>query len=547
MSSTDLQPWQLRTKEYREQAAAKIPKEWILKPEYTADGGPTSSRFVLDVPAKCGILSERELDITENYDAVALLEKLASGHFTSVEITTAFCKRAAIAQQLTCCLTETFFGQALERAKYCDEYLASHKTPIGPLHGLPVSLKDSFNVKGINSTIGYVSFIGHGPAQDDAALVKVLLSLGAVLYVKTNVPQSLMTGDSENNVFLRVLNPNKLCLGAGGSSGGEGALLRMKGSPIGVGTDIAGSIRIPAYVNGTFGLKPTSRRVPYGGQKGSGRPGFFGILPAAGPLARSVRDISAFMAAVLGYDCWTVDEGVISVPWRRLPSPQGKLTLGYLLEDDMFPLHPTVLRTVKTATAKLTEAGHTVIPVAEHLPPKILEEVVDSAWYNFGMDPARTSEGHVNASGEPFVASIATATPPALKHFKPTLDDAYRFHVERQAFCAKFRELFVEQKLDAIILPAYQATAVAHDKYGVPMYTVLANMLDHPSIVMPYLKADKKLDAEYRRDVSYLPAYVPDEVEGAPCGLQLVGRPMKDEELVEHSQIVADALGIKPL
>ncbi len=234
-SSTELLPWQKRTQRYREAAAAKIPEAWRLRPEFTADLGPTSSKSVLDVPEKCGILTDRELDITTKYDAVALLEKLAKSELSSLDVTTAFCKRAAIAQQLTCCLTETFFDQGIERAKYCDEYLASHKKTLGPLHGLPISIKDSFNVKGIPSTIGFVSFLDHGPAKDDAALVKVLLAQGAVLYTKTNVPQSLMTGDSENNVFLRVLNPNKLLLGAGGSSGGEGALLAMKGSPIGVG------------------------------------------------------------------------------------------------------------------------------------------------------------------------------------------------------------------------------------------------------------------------------------------------------------------------
>ncbi|KAK4550339.1 hypothetical protein LTR36_003306 [Oleoguttula mirabilis] len=546
-STLQTNSWQIRTQRYRDAAAAKIPEAWRLHKKFTEDVGPASQRSVLDIPYKCGILTERELDITENYDVVALLEQLAEGAMSSEEVTTAFCKRAAIAQQLTNCLTETFFDQALERAKECDAYLAKEKKTIGPLHGLPISLKDSFNVKGIPSSIGFVSFLDHPVAEDDGALPQILLALGTVLYVKTNIPQSLMTADSDNNVFGRCLNPNKLLLTAGGSSGGEGALLAMKGSPIGVGTDIAGSIRIPSYVNGTYGLKPTCRRIPYAGQKGPARPGGFGVMPCAGPLARSVRDIEYFMRAVLSFDVWTVDEAVIAVPWRqqKLPAAIGeskKLTLGFILEDPKYPVHPPVLRTLKTALAKLEAAGHTVIDLAPHLPPDIIVDATENAFTNFAMDPAKTSLAHIARSGEPIVPSIPTALLPETKHFQPSVDDVFRLNVERAKICSIFRKLYVEQKLDAIVLPIYQATAVAHDHYGIPVYTTLANVLDHPAMSLPYLKADKSLDAEYRRDVSYIPAYVPDEVEGAPCGIQLMGRPMRDEELVVNAQVVVDAL-----
>ena len=101
-------------------------------------------------------------------------------------------------------------------------------------------MQDSFNFKNTFSTIGYVSFINRPAADFNSPLVEILLENGAVLYVKTNIPQTLMTADSENNVFGRVLNPNKLTLTAGGSSGGEGALIGMRGSILGVGTDIGG-------------------------------------------------------------------------------------------------------------------------------------------------------------------------------------------------------------------------------------------------------------------------------------------------------------------
>ncbi|KAK3069210.1 hypothetical protein LTR53_012628 [Teratosphaeriaceae sp. CCFEE 6253] len=538
--------WQTKTKQYRDHQAAKIPPEWRLDPSFTAGLGPTSTQIVLPIPSSCGILNPLEVEITEDYDATALLDKLAHNQLTSVAVTTAFCKRAAIAQQLTNCLTETFFDRALKRAQECDDYLAANDKAMGPLHGLPISLKDSFHVKDIPSTIGYVSFLDHPPATSDAALVQVLLSLGAVLYVKTNIPQSLMTADSDNHVFGRTLNPHNLSLGAGGSSGGEGALLAMRGSVLGVGTDIAGSIRIPAYVNGTFGLRPTAARVPYGGQASPARAGSFGIAPCAGPLARSVRDVQLFMGSVLGFDGWGVDPSVISAPWRAVAVEKTqKLRIGYLLEDPKYPAHPPVLRALKTAITNLESAGHTLIPLAPDLPSStLLSEAMESAFTHFAMDPSKTSLRHIIASGEPLVASIPTASMPELKHFQPSVDDVFRLNVERAGYQTLFRDLWVKHGLDVLVMPMYQATAVPHDRdEGEADECVM----QHPAMTLPYLKAEKSADADHRRDVSYTPPYVPDEVEGAPCGLQILGRPMRDEELVRHCQILADALEIKPL
>jgi amidase len=125
---------------------------------------------------------------------------------------------------------------------------------MGPFHGLLISLKGSFSVKGYQAITGFVSFAAHPPATNNSAVVEILLKAVAVCYVKTNVPQTMMCSDTVNNVFGRPLNPNKLSLTAGSSTGGEVALLKMRGSVLGIGTDMAGSVRIPALCNGVFGL-----------------------------------------------------------------------------------------------------------------------------------------------------------------------------------------------------------------------------------------------------------------------------------------------------
>lgn len=118
-----------------------------------------------------------------------------------------------------------------------DEQLERTGQPLGPFHGLPVSLKDNFNLKGLDATVGFASHVGC-PAERDAALAELLEEAGAVFYVKTNVPTAMMMAESVNNVFGRTVNPRNRSLTSGGSSGGESALIVMRGSPLGVGTDI---------------------------------------------------------------------------------------------------------------------------------------------------------------------------------------------------------------------------------------------------------------------------------------------------------------------
>jgi Asp-tRNA(Asn)/Glu-tRNA(Gln) amidotransferase A subunit family amidase len=152
----------------------------------------------------------------------------------------------------------------------------------GPLHGVPVTVKDQFNVKGHDSTIGYVGR-SFSPATEDAVLVQILRDMGAVILAKSNLPQSIMVCSSEkekkddpfvleltksSGLKRRILwgltvNPRNPNLTPGGSTGGEAVLLALHGSILGLGTDIGGSIRIPQSIMGSYGFKPSVRWQPY--------------------------------------------------------------------------------------------------------------------------------------------------------------------------------------------------------------------------------------------------------------------------------------------
>jgi amidase len=309
----------------------------------------------------------------------------------------------------------------------------------------------------------------------------------------------MMTADSDNNLFGRTLNPNKLSLTAGGSTGGEGALLKIRGSILGVGTDIAGSVRIPSYCNGIFGFKPTAGRIPFAGKVPPGRIGApSSILPSIGPEGHSVRDMELWMKTVIDSNPWDIDPNAINIPWRTVEPYTRPLRLGMLTEDPSRKLHPTVLRTMKSAASALDKAGHNIVSLDGKV-PSLWESTVLS-WKYFSLDPADTPAKILAEVDEPLVTSIPTTYMDEIPQgWTPSIDDVFEMNMQRFKVVHVYHKLIMENELDGFIMPAYQATAVPHDTFGVPIYTVLPNLINYPAGVIPYLKADKKEDAAFVR------------------------------------------------
>ncbi|KAL4755380.1 hypothetical protein BDW72DRAFT_200039 [Aspergillus terricola var. indicus] len=533
-------PWQAAVAEHRKILDLLIPAGWKLSEEFRASLPADGRLLQADPVRKSGILSEAELDITENYSAGQLLQRLAWGDVSSLAVTTAFCKRAAIAQQLTSCLTEHFFAQAIARARYLDEYLEREGKVVGPLHGLPISIKDSFQVKGLHTTLGYVSFLKNGPATENSAMVDLLLDLGAVLYVKTNIPQTLMTADSDNNIYGRTLNPHNTNLTAGGSSGGEGALIAFRGSILGVGTDVAGSIRIPALCCGLYGFKPTPDRIPFGGQVSGVAEEAPMISPSAGPLAQSFDDLELFMSHVLAAGPWRYDPTAVAVPWNKHTEPQSLLRVGILPDDKHFPLHPPVKRALESAIENLKRKGHRIIQLPSD-PSRDLADANRLAFEYFTYGPRLD---HITPSGEPVVTSVAALAspmfsgPPYISQDLGVFDKIKTLQIARKRHSESWRRTIVENEIDVILAPGAQNTAVPHDSYGWPPYTAIWNLLDYPACIIPYGKASKELDPEPMVVGGGQPSYDPEAVDGAPCALQIVAPRFQDEKCLAAARII---------
>lgn len=255
----------------------------------------------------------------------------------------------------TNCLTEIFFDDAIERAKKLDEEYKAKPggKSLPPLFGLPVSLKDSFQISGYDTSTGLGCYVDE-PAKSNSALAAMLIDLGAVLYCKTNLPQSIMTGDSDNNIFGRTLNPRNKLLTAGGSTGGEGALLALRGSILGVGTDIGGSIRVPSVCNGIYGFRPSVGLIPHSGVRDLTPPGTDGVRSTAGPMATSLRDCTLFLKSIVQSDTWKYDSTSLSIPWVNLTPPH-KLRVGVAQNDGVYTASPPVRRGLKKVVDRLSD------------------------------------------------------------------------------------------------------------------------------------------------------------------------------------------------
>ncbi|KAF1819847.1 amidase [Dissoconium aciculare CBS 342.82] len=467
-----------------EERSSRIPSAWRL----SAESIKPISDSVLHVPRRCGLLEPQELAITEDYDAVTLVDLLAQAHFSSEVVTRAFCKRAAIAQQVSNCLTEILFDDALSRARELDAHLARTGKPIGPLHGLPISLKDSFKVKGYDASVG-VANICFKPASENSALVDLLLSLGAVLYCKTNVPQSMMALDSHNNVFGRTLNPANLKLTAGGSSGGEGALLALRGSILGVGTDVGGSIRIPAACNALFGIKPSHGRVPFAGQENGHKPGSSKLMieATAGPLSQSLRSCEMFLRVVLDASTHTSDPDVLPQDWSQqvsLRTSKRRIRVGIIRTDGhVSPLPP--VESFLNSVATSLRAAISDFEIVEVDATQVLSRTNKTFNGIVSLDGANTWFDHFEATGEPLSPWLQGRL---TRRKQKSINEIWDSKGAISELQKKFLELWKSpdgSPLDALICPVMPHPVAPIDRWGTPNYTAAFNLLDLPAGVVP--------------------------------------------------------------
>ncbi|KAJ6031942.1 hypothetical protein N7540_002674 [Penicillium herquei] len=529
--------WKQLVAQKLEEQYATIPNEWRMQQPVP---NPKNTDLYL---RSSGCLTEEEVEITE-LDVSTLLRRIALRQISAVQVVTAYCKRAAFAQQLIKCCTELMFEKALSRAKTSDEHLERTNKVLGPLHGLPVSLKDIFDVKGYDSTIGWVGLIGK-PAQGNSGITECFLSQGAIPIVKTNVAQALMLSDSYNHVFKQSLNSLNRGLISGGSSGGEAALIACHGSPMGVGTDTGGSVRIPAELQGLYGLKPSIGRIPFD----ESRKWHITAPPVAGPLTLDLSGLEFFMNSTLYAEPWRFDASLVPISWRKdiAAKPTRSLKIGYYINDPMVRVQPPIEVAVKRVVDGLKAAGHSVVEWDSSTHAAAYKKWVTATFADGGADCRKLCQ----LSGEPLIEGVLIGT----EEDALTIAELKELATEKFEYEQYYLKLWQGSQLDAIICPVKPYVGMRPKMWAKSKpylgYTSIWNWLDYAALTIPVMGAEEN-DEVNQTWSKHVPCnesdrinyeqYDYDLIRDMPVGVQIIGGKFGEETCVAVAKVVRDAL-----
>ena len=355
----------------------------------------------------------------------------------------------------------------------------------GPLHGIPVTVKDSFDMAGLATRVGSLDR-PRMPASRDATVVARLRAAGAIVIGRTNTPEMLKRYDTDNAITGRTNNPWDVARTPGGSSGGEAAAIAAMCSAGGVASDGGGSIRVPAHFCGVAGLKPTPGRIPGTGHTPSlGYPA--GLVTVVGPMARTAADLRLLFSVLSGYD----GQDAFSVPAPLGEPVLDAVRIGVWEQFYGVPLDPEIRAAVRMAAALADDLGFTV----DGLEPRGLERAPNlwsfffSQWLDTGKD----------LTAEAALLNLAARA-------------AMRAALLRQM-----------EDVPVILMPVFGIAAFRHGEsrwqvegkeiglFQAGMPAVVANVLGLPAVTIPMVVSSARV----------------------PIGVQLMGRPFEDETLLE--------------
>lgn len=400
----------------------------------------------------------------------------------------------------------------------------SKKDSLGPLHGVPISIKSSIDVAGLPCECGSLLRKGFVP-QTNATLVARLRAAGAIILGNTNVPEFLMAYETDNLLYGRTNSPWDLERTPGGSSGGEAAAIAAGLSAGGVGSDGGGSVRIPAHYAGICGLKPTPGRIPSTGHyPTSGGP--FVQLGVVGPMARTIRDVERLFEVMAGPD--PGDPASAPVPLRRRSDDEiRKLRIAYFEDDGVAPVTPETATAVRAAADALRQQGFQV----EAWRPENLERVWQLWWNLFGRG--------IQMAMAPMLEGRDIDLSPMFKEFRGWVaaenplnaDDLLTTLLMRDALRTAFLEKM--EKFPILLCPACAIPAFKHGERNwivggrkveylkAMSYSQWFNLLGNPAAVVPVGKSP----------------------EGLPIGVQIVGRPWEEEAVLAVAANIEEACG----
>lgn len=496
------------------------------------------------------------METITHLSASDIATKIKAGELSAQEVTDAHIERIESVNDKLNAVVIPLFDQARTQAKQADQK-QKRGEPLGPLHGVPVTIKEQFRVSGTQTTLGATNMIGN-IYHNEGPLVTELRQAGAIILGKTNIIQTLAGMESDNRVYGRSNNPWDLDRSPGGSSGGEAAIIAAGGSALGLAGDYGGSTRVPAHMCGIHGLKPTSGRLSNddfppdlldAGQET--------IIPQPGPIARTVADLQLAMEVFSKTSLGSTYDLVPPVPWSDPAKIQVEnLRIGYYTDNGYFPASPALRRAVDEAVEALKELGASL----EYFTPPDAAETVRLF---LGVVSAGGGDGYQRLLGKekplPQVAGLfqgLNTPPPVLKivnrimaargqHYLAHLMSEMGARSTKQywqivAACNQYRADFIQSLnaggFDAIICPPYALPAVTHGStehlFPAMTYGLTYNVLGAPAgvVAATRVQSGEETDRTISKDLADITAQ---EVErgsaGLPVGVQVVARYWRED------------------
>lgn len=485
-----------------------------------------------------------------------LARAIAAGQTTSRAATEAFIGRIQGVNPALNAVVVPLFDQALADADAADAAVARGGA-LGLLHGVPMTIKEQFPLRGTPVTLGLQSRAERRDDQD-CLLVARLRAAGAIFLGKTNVPQLLIYNESDNPVYGLTNNPWNLSRSPGGSSGGEGAVIAAGGSPLGLASDIGGSIRGPAHACAIQGIKPTSGCLSLLDVPPGGFPtGQTAILAQAGPLARTVADLDLTMRVLAAPGQDIVDPDVPPMPWPDYSAVDlASLRVGYYEDDGFFPASPAVRRAVREGAEALRARGVTVIPFT---PPRI-QEAMTLFFSILGADGGASAKeilGHDKrdrrVAGLLQIAALPNAVRPAVAALLdlagqrrlaalfravktlPT-EGFWQVNAGTMRYRAAFSAALDKAGIDALICPPLATPALTHGATyylaTAASYAMLYNLLGMPAgvVAATTVRTGEESDRRKSSDIVERTALkVERNSAGLPVGVQVAARHWRED------------------
>lgn len=492
--------------------------------------------------------------IITSLSATEMACKIKSGEFSVRRVVEAHIARIEEVNPKLNAVVFTLFDQARRDADSADA--ARKSAEMGPLYGVPVTVKDQFQVKGAPSTLGVLR-LKDNIAQQDGRLVARLRRAGAIVLGVTNVPQTLSLYETDNPVYGRTNNPWDLKRTPGGSSGGEAAVIAAGGSPLGLGADLGGSIRIPSHFCGICGLKPTARRLAGDDTPLGGILGREVVIDQPGPMARHVCDLALAMRELVADSLERPRDNAVPVPWREPGEVDvGKLRVAYFTCDGVWTVSPAIRRAVREAVCALRARGAVV---EEWMPPEVNSAI--SLFYALQSADGLASlwelfQGEKPMSRFTFAMRLAKLPHAPFPIMAAVMELFGQRHGARVVRClgkrstANFQRLIREilayrdrfatalqvGEYHAIVCPAEALPAIYHGDCDTLMdfgsYAVLYNLLGMPAGVLPVtrVRAGEESDRPECKDMAERTAHRAErQSAGLPVGVQVAAQHWRED------------------